>query len=567
MMTLYFRSYNQSITVTGQTYPHRLAIKKLGGVFVPGRKQWKVPFSQESLKNIESLCEASGGGALGVGALTEEQNQEAKSTVLNIRDAWQQETTKKPLNLPHKSSGITIAELYSKVEHVLSQSFSQVFWLVGEIESVAYRNTAVYITLVEKESRGTGLSVNALIWQDRLKELGKKYTKETIKELFHEGLKLCVLCRLNFYKGRGSLSLNIVDVNPSYTKGALALEKEKTIKKLKTLGLYHANKKRHLCRFPFRIGLITAEGSRAYSDFCHQLTQKSFCAEVFFVAATMQGAGSLVSLQKAFLLLEKQNCDMIVLTRGGGSASDLRCFDDFEVASLVAKATVPVLAAIGHHDDSCVCEEICFKHLKTPTAAAEFILRHFEQGAFYIEELSLKMTKMLEKISDFWVQRHQTYCLKLSDSVKTSCSQFELFMTEKDNKLNCQASKFLTQKEAESSQLKSKLETVWQQKFFLYQEQINLCVSKIKIVSSQGFSNLRLHLETLLSKLVSYDPRPWLNKGWTRLYTRDGSVIKSVGSIEPKDKVEAQLIDGNVSLEVTHLTKKRKLSYDPYGTK
>ena len=223
--------------------------------------------------------------------------------------------------------------------------------------------------------------MSAVIWQSQLKELSAKHGKETLKDILQEGLKLCLSCQLNFYKGRGQVSLQVQDLDPSYTKGALALEKEKTIKKLKSLKLYDRNKKIPLSRFPFRIGLITAEGSRAYSDFCHQLENKNFGLHVLFVSASMQGQQTGPSVQKAFAQLQQQNCDLIVITRGGGSASDLRAFDAFEVAKLVAEAPVPVLAAIGHHEDSCVVEEVCFQHLKTPTAAAEYICVILNKGS------------------------------------------------------------------------------------------------------------------------------------------------------------------------------------------
>ena len=540
-MSLYFRMQNKFIVVTGATYPHRARLKELGASFVPDRRVWRLPYSEAVAKDIELLCGTAGGGTLETSGHVEEKLQ-----------------TKVPTQVSEKA-GLSISELYQKVDTVLRRSFSQSFWLLGEIESVAYRSTGVYLTLAEKDLRGQSLSVSAVVWKNSLKDLAAKHTEETIKELFHEGLKLCIECRLSLYKGRGSLTLTVLDVNPSYTKGLLALEREKTVKKLKTSGLYQANKQLPMKRFPFRIGLITAEGSRAYSDFCHQLKAYGSPAEIFFAPATMQGAGTFPSLRAAFSTLAKKSCDIIVLTRGGGSASDLRVFDDFNVASLVGSSKVPVIAAIGHHEDSPVCEEICFQALKTPTAAAEFIYRHFEQGASYLDELTLQMTKSLERTSDLYQKKYEFFCLKFSDSLKSSCTRSELFLNEKRHELCEKALKSASQKQLMVASLQSKLDVSFQKIIASCKERSRVMASQLGAASLHSLSSFKLRIETFSSKVLSFDPRPWLKKGWTRLYKKDGSLVSCVSSLSKQDELEASFLDGKAFLEITKLEKRKSL--------
>ena len=542
-MSLYFRKQNNSILIMGQTYQHRGIIKKLGGVFVPDRKIWRLPLSEEALAQVEELC----GGVSPAGdapSLEEEKFLPDLSVVVN---APKKEST--------EIHGIKISELYGKVENVLRASFSGAFWLIAEVESVAIRAQGVYITLVEKIEDGTQLSVSALLWQKSFKELVEKYSKEVLEDLLQQGLSLCVLGRVGLYKGRGSLSFTVYDINPSYTKGLLALEREMTVKKLKTQGLYDANKKQRLLRFPFRIGLITAEGSRAYSDFCHQLVEKKVPASIVFAPAVMQGKGVLVSLKRAFEALAKAKCDMIVLTRGGGSASDLRAFDDFEVASLIASSKIPVIAAIGHYEDSPVVEEVCFQAMKTPTAAAEFILRHFEKGAFYLEELALQITKSLERASQISQKRYEICLLKLSDSAKAYEMRLGAFLQEQKNKLYLEATRALVRKDQKQQTLVSCLENSSRKSLFACTEKLNIYVSRMNHSVSEALNSLRLLFESYHAKLVSYDPRPWLKKGWTQIYRQDGQIVKSVVDLSLSEKVEACFVDGKASFEVKEIKK------------
>lgn len=542
-MSLYFRKQNNSILIMGQTYPHRVAIKKLGGVFVPDRKIWRIPMSDEALSCVEALCGTRGGGAV-----EEKASPVEEAFSLPARDLSRKTTVE-------NSQGMRISELYSKVDRVLRGAFPGAFWLIAEVESVAVRPQGVYVTLVEKTEDGTQLSVSGLLWKNTLKELTEKHGKKTLDDLLQEGLSLCVMGRVGLYKGRGNLNFTICDVNPSYTKGLLALEREKTVRKLKTLGLYEANKKCQLLRFPFRIGLVTAEGSRAYSDFCHQLSQKKTPAEILFAPAVMQGKGVLPSLKKAFEALAKKKCDIIVLTRGGGSASDLRAFDDFEVAHLIASNGVPVIAAIGHHEDSPVAEEVCFQAMKTPTAAAEFILRHFEKGASYLEELALKITRNLERTRDLSQKRYEVCLLKLSESARAYEVKASGFLQEKKNELYLEATKSLARKELARQSLVRGLENSSEKSLFACKEKLNAYVARVDLFTREKLSLVQLSLESYRARLGSLDPRPWLTKGWTQIYRRDGQLVKSVETLSVSEEVEARFVDGKASFEVKEVKK------------
>ena len=121
------------------------------------------------------------------------------------------------------NQGISISDFYGQVEKIFAKAFAKDFWLIAEVESIAYRKSAVYVTLVEKNEHGVDLTINALLWQGKLRELFHKHGQETVKDILQEGLKLCLLCQVNFI--RGQVSLLVKDLNQCLPS-ALALEKE-----------------------------------------------------------------------------------------------------------------------------------------------------------------------------------------------------------------------------------------------------------------------------------------------------------------------------------------------------
>ena len=293
---------------------------------------------------------------------------------------------------PH--SGLTVAKLLDLLDDNLKLHFPLPVWIVGEIQNIGKKSN-IYFQLAEqqKETRRT-LTIDAVIWRNQLNSIKVNRGDDFLQE----GVKIRCLCSVNLHRERGSISLHVLDVDSTYTLGQLALERENLLRKIRKQGLENKNKKLKLARLPLKIGLITAENSRAYSDFCHQLEQLAVPAQVFFCPTAMQGEEVLTEVPAAIKNLHA--CDLIVITRGGGSASDLRWFDMEEVAYSIVHSPVPVVAAIGHHDDLCVSEEICFMRQKTPTAAADYL------GKLYTDALSL-LEECVDQMIAFLQMRHR----------------------------------------------------------------------------------------------------------------------------------------------------------------
>ena len=265
--------------------------------------------------------------------------------------------------------GMKIAELMERLDQTIRNNFYSPIWIIAEIQSINFREKAIYIDLAdfdEKRNKSHTLTVRAMIWMNNYQSLIRKHGKKAVEEVLVENIQGRFLAQVSFYKGNATVSLQLLDLDTKFTKGLLALEREKLLKELSEKGLDVKNKSLKMPSFPLRVGLITAEGSRAMSDFLDQLHSYKFPGEVIFYPAHMQGESTLKEVAEGLRKLSQMNLDAIVLTRGGGSAADLRWFDSPEIAYALAEAKMPVISAIGHHDDVCVAELISYHREKLP---------------------------------------------------------------------------------------------------------------------------------------------------------------------------------------------------------
>ncbi len=395
------------------------------------------------------------------------------------------------------------------------------------------------------------------MWGETLKRLEKKFGKDKITEILQDGLSLRVLCQVQFYRGRAQISLAVHDIDPAYTQGALALAREKLLKELRSKGLDLANKQRPLSAFPFRVGLITAHNSRAASDFLHQLELGRFCGEVLFYAAAMQGEASPKEVQAGIQRLVAENCDIIVVTRGGGSAADLRWFDTPEVAYAIVECKIPIVAAIGHHDDRCVAEEICYQREKTPTAAADFIVSCFEKAQDRIERCITLFEQRLDHVHTTLFEKQNV----LKERLKSAANDT---LTRKSDALLNMGHRFATQSQARVSdcgqtlsKLQSQFALMLDRKQALDATRVQELVHKLQWQVSLRLERLAMQNQNLEQSLEKADPRPWLKRGWTQLW-QGQKQIQSIHDVEVGSSLWTRLIDGLVKVQVTETIAKKE---------
>lgn len=588
-MSIHYRAAGSSIIIFGNTYPLREKIKALGARYNGPDKNWRLPFSEAALARVDELCRAAGGGGLASPAETAPPlPDESISEVANSNSIDKA--------VPNDTAGISVAEVIERAYTAINQAFPRSIWVVGEVQNFSRKASGIYFDLAEGRESGhhnATLTIRALIWSQTMRELNAKHAPQTVADIIQDGMKVRCLCQVQLYRDRSSLSLVIEDIDPAFTKGALALAREKLLKELRSKGLDQANKRRLLPAFPFRIGLISAEGSRAKSDFIDQLTQGGFPGEVWFCPTPMQGDSVPGLVASALTKLSRTGCDLIVLTRGGGSAADLRWFDAAEIAYAIAACPIPVIAAIGHHDDICVAEEVCHLRQKTPTAAADFVLDIFRQTKEKIDRLALESAAALDRklvrasevqaslserlalaAQSAITRRHerlQSRCADLERSANMQLTKMQQTMASlageldhgitislnkkhqtlvvRNHELTAKATDRLSNAQHQLAQKANTLDLTMQQQIGKRDKLIDHLTARLAAQVAEQLARATTRLTELDGLLGRVNPRPWIDRGWTQFAGPRGPVRRRA-DLKLGEIVSARLNDVLVKLKV-----------------
>ncbi len=540
-MSVYFQHNEQHILVQGKTYPYRDLMRTMGGQYQAAEKIWLIPTNPENLARIQELCRSVGGG----------RSKEAPPPRTEETTTPSETASSPPVGTSQTGDGLTISELMQKTQLAIAEAFPRSLWVLGEIQNIKYHATGIYFQLAdfkEGASRSATMTVNATLWRSQMNELERKIGAASLKELLQDGIRVRLLVDVSLYRDRGQISLQVQGIDPSFTKGSLALARERLLRELRAKGVDRQNKSLSLTAFPFHIGLISAPDSRAKSDFLDQLQLYGFPGEVSFVPAQMQGEKTLEDVVQGLKYLQDKGCDLIVVTRGGGSAADLRWFDSPEIAYAIAACTLPVIAAIGHHEDVCIAEEICFQREKTPTAAADFILSLFQKTRERLEQLSLGIQRSLAERTRLQDQRLALLRERLMTSVQQVLLGYGQQLASAAAHIEMQTQRRLLTQGHLLQQLQQALGQELDRRCQNQSFVIEQLARAMQAQSERRFFQEKERLFTLERAIVQRDPGPWMKDGWTQLIGPQGR-LTGIKDLHAGAKLKAPMRDG-----VLHLT-------------
>lgn len=469
---------------------------------------------------------------------------------------------------------ITLSELNTQIKDTLLEAFPTTFWVVAEIsECKENRNGHCYLELIEKEEDKIIARSRATIWSYTFRML-KPYFETTTHQVFGEGIKILVQVSVEFHEAYG-LSLNIKDIDPTYTVGDMALQRKIIIERLQEEGVFEMNKELELPLVPQKIAVISSETAAGYQDFMNHLQNNEF-GFVFYTRlfkAVMQGDQTVSSIISALerIFSYDDYFDAVVIIRGGGATADLSSFDNYDLALNITQFPLPVLTGIGHEKDDTVVDLVAHTRLKTPTAVAEFLIKGMAR--FY--------DKLLEYES-FSVQKVQSVISENENLLERIVTNLQFlvseYINEKQAMLNHKANKFLQviseynfgkkyEISAQENQLKNAI-SIWQlenknninQKLRILKRLAGETVlkEKLKVTHNkdvfkgkiQQFSQKeseRIHLIENSARLLN--PDNVLNRGFT-LTLQEGKMVKSVKNIESKEILETRFVDGKVKSKI-----------------
>jgi exodeoxyribonuclease VII large subunit len=272
---------------------------------------------------------------------------------------------------------LSVEELSHLMKDGLATLFPEDLWVEGQVSNFHdARSGHAYFDLVEPSAvPGRAVAAKLSVALFKGARIGVDHTLAAAGELaLANDLQLRIRARLDFYPPSGRLQLIMNGVDPAFTLGRLAAERERLLHALADEGLLRANRANPIPVPPLRVGLVTSIGSAAHADFSEEISRSGFPFTVLERDARVQGDGSAVDLAEALHMVATHRPDVIALVRGGGSATDLAAFDAEVLARTIATLDVAVVTGIGHEVDRAVADEVAHTAFKTPTACAVAIV-------------------------------------------------------------------------------------------------------------------------------------------------------------------------------------------------
>ena len=285
------------------------------------------------------------------------------------------------------SEALTLFELNRLVRETLECEMPDEYWVEAELSECRESKGHCYMDLIQKDERNATPIARAAAkcWATKW-TLIRPYFERTTGQQLHAGMKVLLKVYPQFHEAYG-FSWIVTDIDPTYTLGDMARKRQEIIRQLKEEGVFDLQKELQLPLFCQRIAVVSSESAAGYGDFCNQLTHNpyGFRFDIQLFPAVMQGEEVEQSIINAleriydsqFQILNSQ-FDIVVIIRGGGATSDMSGFDTLALAENVANFPIPIITGIGHDRDETILDMVSHTRVKTPTAAAAFLIDHLK---------------------------------------------------------------------------------------------------------------------------------------------------------------------------------------------
>ncbi len=457
-------------------------------------------------------------------------------------------------------TNITLSALNNLIREKISSGFPMPIWITAEILEMQVNRTGhCYMELIEKSGDDDAIIAKsrATIWAYKFNML-KPFFETTTGTTLRSGIKVLVKAEVSFHEVYG-LSLNISDIDPSFTLGDMALKRKEVIRKLTEAGVMDMNRELPFPSVPQAIAVISSDTAAGYGDFMDTLTNNSynFSFQTMLFSARMQGEQADRSIIKALesIYNHETDFDIVVIIRGGGSQADLDCFNSYDLCLNIAQFPLPILTGIGHDRDESIADLVAHRSLKTPTAVAEFLVDLLLEFNAYLDDLHNRFLARTANILQEEKTRIELHAKTLHHSIQQYLTEEEFVIKDFRNRLSTSSKQCISDGKDLVIRSTGQLQFQWRsligrirRDLDVYDGKHRSAVRNILSLESDNLRNWEKHLDLVRPERV-------LARGYSITYA-NGKPVKSIKELEPGDQISTHLNDGTIESEVKTTKKK-----------
>lgn len=454
------------------------------------------------------------------------------------------------------STTYSVGQLLESLKEAIANTFPPQIWVSGEIRNwhPHQRTGFVFLDLIETDEEGGAptakitAKIDAVIPRWKRNQIEATASKASLT--LEDGVQVRVLGSIGIYESRGNLQFELIAIDPAYTIGQLAINREKLLAKLKDEDLLRHNAEVPLSPVPLRVRLITSYESSAYHDVINQLASSDIAWQVTPSDTSVQGATAEMSIAYALGQVDPADVDVVVLVRGGGSATDLSAFDTEGVARAIAACPVPVLSGIGHETDRTVADEVAHTAYKTPTACAQSLIDRVRG----FEDEMAELWRKIYGISRWELDNSEEELRRVAAAIhrtpgKTLALATE-FLTNAPRRLERVSSRAFGRDRQHLAEMPNRLQLA-SHRSMGHADRLIADSSRSLAKTTEGmFAKHKAFLDNCESIRSALDPANILARGWSITRRADGEVVRSVSSVSAGDILATQVADGEVLSEV-----------------
>ena len=451
-----------------------------------------------------------------------------------------------------RSNALSLFELNAKVHAIVEHSMSQAYWVTAELSEMrTASNGHCYLEFVQKDPYSGALLAKArgMIWRTNYRLLSDSFFRATGRHL-GAGINVMVEVNVTFHELYG-YSLNVINIDPTYTLGDLAQRRKEILQMLEDDGVLDLNKELPLPQVIQRVAVISSPTAAGYGDFCKQLQQSGLPFEVKLFPAVMQGDKVEHSVIAALddIAAEEDRWDVVVIIRGGGAATDLNGFDSYLLASNVAQFPLPVLTGIGHERDDTILDVVAHTRFKTPTAVAAFLIESRENESQRLEELRARMARQVQLRMQQERRALDALAHRLSLASSQSMGRRQMAFRSLAHRFDSASSHYMAVLQRQQLRLTARIELLVQQRLHHERERLRPLPHRLE-GALKACLTAEHHRQDILSRSLRLaGPERILAMGFS-ITMKDGKVVSSPHVLKPGDRIVTRFAQGDVHSQV-----------------